>query len=136
MKHLLPAWCLAASILGGQPPAYEDGRPRATLRMDARDHGVVLTHGDGPSQCDRLGARDVWVWESAGTYYLHYDAAGPQGWLCALATSRDLFHWVKKGPVLAFGAPSDEDARSASYGVTYFDGTLWHMFYKIGRAHV
>jgi len=34
-------------------------------RLDARDAGVVMKHGDGPNQCDYLGARDVWVWEAA-----------------------------------------------------------------------
>jgi len=33
-----------------------DGRPSATLRMDAKDQGVVLKHGDGPGQC-RLPGR-------------------------------------------------------------------------------
>ena len=58
---------------------YRDGRPEATLRMDAKDHGIVLRYGDGPDQCDMLGARDVWVFEDGGTYYMHYDAAGPEG---------------------------------------------------------
>jgi hypothetical protein len=31
--------------------------------------------------------------------------------------------------VLELGKPGDGDAKSASYGVTYFDGTVWHMFY-------
>jgi predicted GH43/DUF377 family glycosyl hydrolase len=69
------------------------------------------------------------VFESGGTYYMHYDAAGPSGWLCALAVSQDLVTWRKKGPILDFGAPGDEDAKSASYGVTYHDGKDWHMFY-------
>ena len=77
---------------GGPGMPYEDGRPHATRRMDAEDHGVVLRHGGGPRQCDTLGARDVWVYESEGAYYMHYDAAGPEGWLCALATSKDLLH--------------------------------------------
>jgi hypothetical protein len=55
---------------------YRDGRPVAELRLDAVDHGVVLRHGDGPGRCDILGARDVWVFEADGTYYMHYDAAG------------------------------------------------------------
>ena len=38
----------------GQGMPYEDGRPHATQRMDAEDHGVVLRHGDGPRQCDTL----------------------------------------------------------------------------------
>jgi len=29
---------------------------------------------------------------------MHYDAAGPTGWLTALATSRDLVNWRKQGP--------------------------------------
>ena len=115
--------------------AYLDGRPRATLRLDAKDQGIVLRYGDGPEQCDMYGARDVWVFESEGTYYMHYDAAGPKGWLVALATSKDLVHWKKHGPVLDFGAPGSEDAKSASYGVTYFDGDRWHMFY-LGTPNV
>ena len=57
---------------------YSDGRPEATLRLDAKDHGIVLRYGDGPDKCDMLGARDVWVFENGGTYYMHYDAAGPR----------------------------------------------------------
>ena len=113
---------------------YRDGRPAAKLRLDAVDHGAVLRHGDGPDQCDILGARDVWVYEANGTYYMHYDAAGPKGWLAALATSMDLIHWQKKGPVLELGKPGENDAASASYGTTYNDGKMWHMFY-MGTPH-
>ena len=83
---------------------------------------IVLRHGDGPDQCDTLGARDVWVYEDKGTYYMHYDAAGPTGWLCALATSKDLLTWEKEGPVLDFGKPGQDDSKGACYGVTYRDG--------------
>jgi predicted GH43/DUF377 family glycosyl hydrolase len=114
---------------------YRDGRPEATLRMEAKDQGIVLRYGDGPDQCDILGARDVWVYESEGTYYLHYDAAGPRGWLCSQAVSKDLLNWEKKGPILDFGEPDEEDSKSASYGVTYFDGREWHMFY-LGTPNV
>jgi predicted GH43/DUF377 family glycosyl hydrolase len=113
---------------------YADGRPEAKLRMDAKDQGVVLKHGDGPGQCDARGARDVWVYEAGGTYYMHYDGAGPKGWLACLATSKDLVHWEKKGPVLDFGSKEEMDSASASYGVTYFDGKTWHMFY-LGTPH-
>jgi hypothetical protein len=41
-----------------QPRKYHDGRPQAQLRMDAKDHGIVLRYGDGPDQCDILGARE------------------------------------------------------------------------------
>ncbi len=108
---------------------YRDGRPEAKLRMEASDYGIVLKHGDGPDSYDYYGARDVWVFEAKGTYYMHYDAAGPTGWLCALATSYDLIHWEKKGPVLQLGEPGADDSKSASYGTTYFDGNEWHMFY-------
>ena len=119
---------LIAAVLFAQPP-YRDGRPTAHLRLDAHDQGVVLHHGGGPRECDLYGARDVWVWQWKGLYYMHYDAAGPTGWLCALATSKDAVHWEKKGPVLELGAPGEEDSKSASYGVTYFDKGVWHMFY-------
>ena len=126
--------CLAA-IGSAADSKYPDGRPAATLRLEAHDQGVVLKHGDGPGECDRLGARDLWVFEDDGTYYMHYDGAGPRGWLACLATSTDLTHWTKKGPVLDFGPPGADDAASASYGTTFFDGKTWHMFY-LGTPHV
>ena len=110
----------------GWVPSYPDGRPVATLRLDAVDQGPVLRHGD---PFDVYGARDVWVWEDGGTYYMHYDAAGPTGWLAALATSRDGITWEKHGPVLELGPPGSDDGGSASYGVTYEHRGEWHMFY-------
>ena len=130
-------WLIPAFALGrvaGGVTVYPDGRPAATLRMEAKDQGIVLKHGDGPGECDRLGARDVWVYEAGGTYYMHYDGAGPKGWLACLATSTDLVHWTKKGPILDFGKSGEDDSASASYGVTYFDGKAWHMFY-LGTPH-
>ncbi len=120
---------------GDERPGYPDGRPAATLRMEARDNGVALRHGDGPDRCDAYGARDVWVYEDGGTYYMHYDAAGERGWLCALATSPDGLAWATHGPVLDLGQPGEDDAGSASYGVTYRDGDAWHMFY-LGTPNV
>ena len=114
---------------------YSDDRPLARLRMDAKDQGIILRYGDGPGKCDMLGARDVWVYEDKGTYYMHYDAAGPNGWLCSLAESTDLISWEKKGPILDFGKPGEDDSKSASYGVTYHDGDQWHMFY-LGTPNV
>lgn len=117
------------SILSAISQNYSDGRPMATLRMDAKDNGIVLRYGDGPDNCDLLGARDIWVFEANGTYYMHYDGAGEKGWLCCLAESKDLITWKKKGPILDFGKPFEDDSKSASYGVTYYDGKEWHMFY-------
>ncbi len=114
---------------------YPDGRPAARLRYDAQDQGVVLAPGGCPGDCDKYGARDVWVFESNGTFYMHYDAAGKTGWLAALAESNDLVHWKKQGTVLALGPPGSRDSASASYGTTYFDGKSWYMFY-LGTPHV
>lgn len=104
--------------------------------MEAKDHGPVLVHGDGPNDCDKYGARDVWVWEDDGKYYMHYDAAGPKGWLVAVAESTDLINWEKKGTVLDLGTTPALDSASASYGTTYqaTDGD-WHMFY-LGTPNV
>lgn len=123
------AWMIFATVPTAVAQEYGDGRPPATRRMDAKDHGVVLRHGDGPNECDKLGARDVWVYEAEGRWHMHYDAAGPKGWLCALAVSDDLVTWEKKGPILDLGAQGEDDAESASYGVTYLDGDQWHLFY-------
>ncbi len=125
---------MAATVVMAQQK-YPDGRPAAKLRLNAKDHGIVLRHGDGPDKSDMLGARDVWVFENDGTYYMHYDAAGPKGWLCSLAVSKDLLSWNKKGPILNFGKPGEDDSKSASYGVTYHDGKRWHMFY-LGTPNV
>jgi hypothetical protein len=114
---------------------YPDGRPSARYRLEARDAGVVLRHGKGPGGCDALGARDVWVWESGGRYYMHYDGAGSRGWLACLATSTNLIDWSRRGPVLDLGSPGEPDSASASYGVTFRDGDRWHLFY-LGTPNV
>lgn len=121
---------LAATVQSGVvPQPYPDGRPTARYRLDATDAGPVLRHGGGPGKCDALGARDVWVWEHAGTYFMHYDGAGPSAWLACLATSTNLTHWTQQGPVLQLGRQGQDDSASASYGVTFRDGATWHLFY-------
>jgi len=125
----VPHACAAMVRPAREIAQYPDGRTSVRYRLDAEDHGPVLRHGDGPDRCDYLCARDVWVWEHGGTYYMHYDGAGTNGWLACLATSSDLVCWTKKGPVLELGRKGDDDSASASYGVTFFDGKGWHMFY-------
>jgi predicted GH43/DUF377 family glycosyl hydrolase len=88
----------------------------------------VVLHGNDVFG-DQLGARDPWVWEHNGVYFMHYDAAGPSGWLAALATSIDGENWEKHGPVLSLGKAGEVDSGSASYGTVFFDGADWHMFY-------
>ncbi len=111
------------------PASYPDGRPATTLRMDATDSGPIIRHGTGPNRCDYLGTREAICFKAGETYYLHYDGAGPTGWLACLATSKDLHHWDLKGPVLDYGAPGERDSASASSPWTIFDGEWWHMFY-------
>jgi predicted GH43/DUF377 family glycosyl hydrolase len=118
------------SATGTKPtPPYPDGRPTATLRMEAADHGPIIQHGSGPARCDYLGAREAICFRSGDTYYLHYDGAGPTGWRACLAVSHDLRHWNLKGPVLDLGDPGADDAGTASSPWTVFDGKWWHMFY-------
>ena len=120
-----------AQVVPSSPPIkqYVDGRPAAPYRLNATDQGRVLTHGGGPGQCDELGAREAIVFQDRRTFYLHYDGAGPTGWLACLATSKDLVHWAKHGPALELGKPGQNDAGTASSPWVYFDGNIWHMFY-------
>lgn len=117
-----------AGISLGQT-VYPDGRPSASLRMDAKDQGIILKHGDGPDQCDYLGAREALIFEENGIYHLFYDGAGPKGWLACLATSRDLQSWEKKGPILDFGTKGQGDAAAACSPWVIKEGKDWHMFY-------
>lgn len=122
----------------GRMPApraeYPDGRPGATRRLPVTDSGVVLRHGDAPRFEDQLGARDVWVFEADGGVYMHYDAAGRDGWLLNQAFSRDGISWEKRGPLLELGRPGTADSGSASYGTVFRDEDTWHMFY-VGTPH-
>jgi predicted GH43/DUF377 family glycosyl hydrolase len=127
--------CAAKSGAAIPPATYLDGRPQAALRLEAKDQGVVLKHGGGPGDCDLRGAREAIVFEDQGVYYLHYDAAGPKGWLASLATSKDLVHWEKHGPILDFGQPGSPDSASASAPWVIHDGKWWHMFY-LGTPNV
>lgn len=134
LSMLTPATRAATVRPIDAPIAYPDGRPAARFRMDAIDRGPVLRHGHGPNRCDELGARDVWVWEHAGTFFMHYDGAGPNGWLACLATSTNLVDWTHAGPTLDLGRKGQDDSASASYGVTFHDGQAWHLFY-LGTPH-
>jgi predicted GH43/DUF377 family glycosyl hydrolase len=112
-----------------RPGSYPDSRATTTRRLPAVDAARILRHGAGPNQCDYLGAREAICFRAGDTYYLHYDGAGPTGWIACLATSNDLVHWELKGPILELGAPGEDDAGTASSPWTVFDGSGWHMFY-------
>lgn len=106
--------------------SYSDGRPECRLRMPVRDHGVVLRHGD---EWDGLGAREASVAIEDGVYHLFYDGAGLTGWLACLATSTDLVHWTKHGPVLDLGPAGADDSATASSPWVVRAEDRWHMFY-------
>ena len=108
---------------------YLDGRPQATLRIEAVDQGMILPYGHGPAQCDYLGMREAVINQHDGVYYLFYDGAGPKGWLACLAVSTDLQHWELRGPVLDLGLPGEIDAASASSPWVIYAEGQWHMFY-------
>ena len=114
--------------------SYHDGRNTAPHQLAARDHGMVFSYGQGPDDCDYLGAREAWVFEHEGLYYMTYDGAGRDGWVACLATSQDLLHWERHGPILTFGAPGSPDSATATYGTTFHHGGKWHMFY-LGSPH-
>ena len=140
LKHR--GWCRCAAVTfaavvlfgaGSQAcfgvEQYADGRPVATLRLPARDHGVVIQHGDGAGGCDEMGAREAIVFQEQGEFYLHYDGAGKVGWRTCLARSRDLVHWRKEGVVLDLGAAGRMDSAAATSPWVIRDGRWWHMFY-------
>ena len=126
---LLSAFCGCAFVgtVGGVEPAEPGYTP--TLRLDAKDAGIILRHGDGPNQCDINGAREPTLIEDGGKYHLFYDGGGPKGWLACLATSSDLKTWKRHGPVLDFGKPGEPDAGSALSPWFVKDGGTWHMYY-------
>lgn len=113
-----------------ESPSYPDGRPMALWRLEAHDTGVVFRHGQGPDRCDYLGAREAVVVEDGGLFHLFYDGAGPRGWRACRASSRDLVHWERHGPVLDLGAPGEPDSAAAtSPWFARDDEGRWHMFY-------
>ncbi|MBT3290753.1 MAG: hypothetical protein HN380_25640 [Victivallales bacterium] len=110
--------------------AYRDGRPAASLRMDAVDDGIVFRHGEGPDSCDGGGAREASVVLHEGTYHLFYDGAElGKGWLACLATSPDLRTWERQGTVFEFGEEGKPDSRTATSPWFIRDAALWHAFY-------
>jgi predicted GH43/DUF377 family glycosyl hydrolase len=109
--------------------SYPDRRPATSTRMEAIDATPIIRHGNTPGNSDYLGAREAICFQDRGSYYLHYDGAGPTGWRACLATSRDLKNWELRGPVLDLGASGEVDGGTASSPWTVFDGHWWHMFY-------
>ena len=117
------------NLVFAQLSSYIDGRPQATKRIECKDYGIVLRHGDGADSCDIFGAREANVNKENGVYYLFYDGAGKDGWRSCLAESKDLKQWTKKGAILNLGKPGANDSKSASSPWVIKEGETWHMFY-------
>ena len=75
----------------------------------------------------------MFIYRHENVFYLLYDGAGPKGWQCCLATSRDLKKWEKKGVVLELGGPADPDSRYTGYGPVLQADGKWILFYAAGR---
>ncbi|WP_461448634.1 glycoside hydrolase family protein [Mucilaginibacter sp.] len=120
--------------ISAQQFKYLDGRPTATLRINCKDAGIVLKHGNGPDSCDTYGAREANVVKVRHKYYLFYDGAGKYGWQSCLAVSTDLIHWQKKGAILKLGDSTHSDYKSASSPWIIKSKGVWHMFY-LGTPH-
>ena len=110
---------------------YLDGRPEAKLRMEAKDQGIILRHGDIFGSLDVVGARNALIFKENDVYHLFYDGCGPGSCATCLATSRDLVHWEKNGRVFDNYKPGEMDYWTASPWV-YHENGIWHMFYLGG----
>ncbi|MFN2537548.1 MAG: twin-arginine translocation signal domain-containing protein [Mycobacteriales bacterium] len=123
-----------AGSASAQTPA---SKPPA-LRLPVIDRGRVLLHGSAPDGADRLGAREAIAFTdpaAPGRLLMHYDGAGPAGWLACLAESTDGGRsWVSSGAVLPLGRRGSFDSASASSPWAVQDETgLWHLFYLGAR---
>jgi hypothetical protein len=109
---------------------YQDGRPSDHLRLEADDQGIIFEHGNGPDDCENLGAREASVVFHDGIFHLFYDRAkGNVGWRACLATSSDLKTWKHYGPILELGNEGAPDSATATAPWFYYEHGLWHSFY-------
>ena len=99
------------------------------MRLNAKDAGIILRHGDGPNQCNINGAREPTLIGENGKYHLFYDGGGPKAWLACLATSTDMRTWTKHGPMLDLDAPGEPDTGGAVSPWFVKEGDTWHMYY-------
>jgi predicted GH43/DUF377 family glycosyl hydrolase len=124
-----------AQIVPTQPVVYSDGRVSTSLRLPATDYGIVLPYGTAPDGADAVGARDVFVYQAGSTYYMTYDGAPQTGsWNTVLASSTDLTAWTVHGNIMPLGNVGDPDSNCVCYGTTYFDGSLYHMYYTTSTS--
>jgi len=141
MKHLNIAMILAilSFTCAGFSPAqtiYRDGRPSATLRMEAKDQGVVLKHGES----DSAAACSPWVHFDGKEWHMFYlgtpNASGAPDlvpsfpYLTLKARSKSLAGpWIKQPDVIPFRTkPKTYYADTASPGHIVQQGDEYLMF--------
>ena len=132
-----------AALVGGavslpRAVAQAAASPAPTLRLPVVDHGRVLVHGGALDGSDALGAREAIVFTDPAEpsrLLMHYDGAGPQGWLACLAESVDGGRsWTSSGAVLPLGRRGSYDSASASSPWVARDELGgWHMYYLGAR---
>ncbi|GGD46735.1 hypothetical protein [Paenibacillus nasutitermitis] len=86
----------------------------------------VLEHGD---RMDSNGAREIFLFEHEGLFYMHYDGNGEKSWSCCQAVSKDLIHWEKRGEQLEPGLAGEVDHGGACYGPTFCFEGKWYLYY-------
>lgn len=112
------------------PTVYDNNRPAASFKVSGvHDQGIVLKHGSAPNGEDAGGARDAFVYQANGAYYMTYDGAGPNAWNTVLAKSTDLTNWTPIGNILPLGDVGSDDQFCVCYANTSFDGSLYRMYY-------
>jgi predicted GH43/DUF377 family glycosyl hydrolase len=120
-------------------PGYEAGPAVIGLCFsdDLRSWDVSppVLEPDPSCEWEAGGLYKSWILESAGTYYLFYNAKnrtnGPWTEQTGFATSTDLVHWTRysSNPVLKVGSAGQFDDRFASDPVILKHDDSWLMFY-------
>ena len=118
-------------IIPTEPVIYSDGRPSPNWRLPALDNGVIFNYNAAPNGTDVKGARDAFIYQENGTYYMTYDGAGADYWTVNEATSTNLTDWTKLGKVLDKGPAGKPDSATVAYGTIYKTPTdsAYYMFY-------
>ncbi len=120
-------------------PGYETGPAVIGLCFSDDLHswevGPPVLEPDPACEWESGGLYKSWLLESAGTYYLFYNAKNRDAWpwleQTGFATSSDLLHWERspENPVLRIGESAAFDDLFASDPVVLRHEDIWIMFY-------
>lgn len=114
-------------------PGCTDDFDHANLSWISADQAYLARDKPSPETINDIKAYE---------FFAGHDANGQAVWTSDYAKIKPLLEWnnhmgcvtatyvpglKKKGPVLDFGKPGEEDSASAACGVTCSDGESWHM---------